>query len=312
MMARRAGSRHSLPTCLLAASLALANTALAQQTAPASAPGKEDTSAKATLAFLAVNQDGHPVKNLQAQELSLRIDDQPRRVLSLEPTNEGPRTIGIFFDTSGSRYFDKLIANEAEETSKFLGSIWNAYNDGFVVVFNNEAHTLAKATPDLQQIQATLQGVPREAPRGGTALYDSLCSVRFGQSSRDIERVFLVVSDFEDNLSRISKEKTIQIMQEEGVRIVVLLADPEDARFRYQSNPLHGRAMATEVARQTGGDVFVVTKQQDLAAAFQKLEDELQGSYRVTYEPLPATAKPAKQQLRTTRPNVRLLYANRN
>jgi VWFA-related protein len=257
-----------------------------------------------------VDQDGHPVKNLQTEELSLRVGNQPRQVLSLNATSEGSRTIGVFFDTSGSRHFDKLIAKEAQATSKFLDSIWNAYNDGFVVVFNDMAYTLAKPTLDLQQIQAALQAVPLEAPRGGTALYDALCSVRFGRPPGDIERVFLIVSDFDDNLSHISKEKTIRMMQEEGVRIVVLFPVSDDVR--YEINPLQGRQTAMQVAELTGGDVFVVTKQENLATAFQRLEDELQGSYRLTYEPVPPMAKPIKQELKTTRPNVHLLYAKEN
>jgi VWFA-related protein len=300
---------RALLTCLLAACLALAETNFAQQTAPAasaSTPGKGDASGKATLLFLAVDHDGHPVANLQAAELSLRIDDEPRKILSLTPTNDGPRTIGFFYDTSGSRRFDKIIAEEVQATAKFLNSNWRSGDRGFVVVFNDAPYALAGPTPDLQQIQAGLQAIPGEFARGGTALYDALSSIRFGPQTDDREKAFVVVSDFEDNLSHISKEKTIQAMQEEGVRIVVLLPVSD---VRYPNTALHGREMAMEVAERTGGDVFVVTTQKDLAAAFQRLGDELQGSYRLTYEPLPAVAKPTKLKLKTTRPNVHLLYA---
>jgi VWFA-related protein len=295
--------------CLLAACLALAEPNLVQQTtpaAPASTPGKEDANRNATLSFLAVDHDGHPVAHLQAAELSLRIDNEPGKILSLTPTNDGPRTIGIFFDVSGSRRFDEVIVKEVQATAKFLQSIWHAGDMGFVVVFDDSPYALAKPTLDLQQIQAALQTVPMEVSRGATALYDALCSIRFGPQTRDGERVFVVVSDFEDNSSHISKGKTIQTMQEEGVRIVVLLRAlggrprPETA--------LRDKASAKELAEKTGGDVFVVTNQMELDAAFHRLAGELQGSYRLTYEPLSSGGKPKKLELITTRRDADLFY----
>jgi hypothetical protein len=118
--------------------------------------------------------------------------------------------------------------------------------------------------------------------------------------------VFVVVSDFEDNSSHISKGKTIQTMQEEGVRIVVLLRAlggrprPETA--------LRDKASAKELAEKTGGDVFVVTNQMELDAAFHRLAGELQGSYRLTYEPLSSGGKPKKLELITTRRDADLFY----
>jgi VWFA-related protein len=309
-MARSANSMRALAACLLAAGLALAETNLAQRAAPASpasTSGNEAASGKATLLFLAVGHDGHPVTSLRAAELSLRIDDEPQKILSLAPANSEPRTIGIFFDTSGSRHSDKLIVNEAQATATFLQFIWHAGDDGFVVAFNRAPYALAEPTPDLQKIRSALQAVPSEIDSGGTALFDALCSVRFRPQTEDREKVFVMVSDFEDNESHISEEKTIRTMHDDGIRIFVLLR-PLDAN-RHPETALHDKARAKEVAGQTGGDVFVVTNQTDLDAAFQRLGNELQGSYRLIYEPVPSAGTPKKQELKTTRPDLDLLYA---
>jgi VWFA-related protein len=301
---------RALPICLLAACLALAEPILAQHTTPAapiSTPGKEDANRNPTLSFLAVDRDGYPVAHLQAAELSLRIDNEPRKILSLTPTNDGPRTIGIFFDVSGSSRFDNVIVKEVQGTAKFLQSIWHAGDIGFVVAFDDFPYALAKPTLDLQQIQAALQTVPSEVSHGGTALYDALCSIRIGAQTGDRETVFVVLSDFEDNSSHISKEKTIQTMQEENVRIVVLLR-ALGGHPRLET-ALRDKEKAKELAEKTGGDVFVMTNQIEQDAAFHRLAGELQGSYRLAYEPLLSGGKPRKLELITTRRDVDLLYA---
>src|SRR5256885_1514912 len=66
---------------------------------------------------------------------------------------------------------------------------------------------------------------------GSTALNDALCSIRFGPQSLDREKVFVVVSDFEDNSSRKSKEEMIQTMQTDAVRVFVLLRPWETERL---------------------------------------------------------------------------------
>jgi VWFA-related protein len=308
-MTQSAGAVRALSACFLAAYLGLAGTSLARQTvpsAPASTRAEEDTGRNATLSFLAVGHDGHPVVGLQAAQLSLRINHQPRRILSLTSTNDDPRTIGVFFDISASSRFDKAIAKEAQGTANFLGSIWHAGDTGFVVVFNAQPYPLEDAGPNLLRIQAALLGVPREFPGGGTALYDALCSIRLGPQTRGREKVFVVASDFEDNESHISQEKTIRTMQEEGVRIVVLQRVSDEVE--HPKTALRAAENAKEVAEKTGGDFFVVKNQTDLDAAFQRLAAEFQGSYRLTYEPLPSEGKSEKQELETTRRDVDLLY----
>jgi len=269
-------------------------------------PAKQDADRNARLSFLAVDHEGNPAAHLQAAELSLQIDNEPRKILSLTPTNDGPRTIGLFFDKSGSSRYDEIIISEVQSTAKFLQSVWHGGDMGFVYVFDDSPYALANPTLDLQQIQAALKAVPQEISHGATAIDDALCSIRFNPETGDRERVYLVVSDFDDNYGHISRGKTIQILQEEGVRVVILLralgGHPRGKTI------LRDEARAKELAEKTGGDVLAGTNQIELDAAFHRLAGELQGSYRVTYEPLSSGGKPKKIDLTTTRRDVDLLY----
>jgi len=296
---------------ILGTCLGLTGISLAQQnvsSAPAPTPAGENVFGKATLSFFAVDHRGAPVTMLQLVELSLRIDGEPQRILSVAPSNDIPQTIGIFFDTSGSRSTDKLVVKETEATMTFLRSIWHAGDGGFVIVFDKVPHSFTEPFSDLQQILPALEAIPNKGVRGDTAIYDALYSVRYGPETGHRERIFILVSDFEDNASHISKDKTIEAMREGDVRLFVLFRAYGDALHR--ETIVHDNSRAQEVAGKTGGDVFVVNNQETLEAAFQRLTGELQGSYLLTYEPSTLVEKRTNLDLKTTRQNVDLLYAH--
>jgi VWFA-related protein len=303
---------QALLCCLLITGIGQTLAFCAQQsapTAPVPVPATTDPSGAATLRFLAVDRAGNPIVSMHAEELSVRIGNVERKVVSLLRTNEEPRTMGLFFDVSGSRRFDKVIPLEVQATAKFLESVWRRGDGGFVVDFNDAPYTIVKPTTDLQQIQAGLQMILREDYRGSTALYDALCSVRFGPEAEQREKLFIVVSDFEDNTSHESAQVMIQKVRKVGARVFPLLRIRIEDETQYPHKVQRIEKTAGEVARKTGGDFFMVTSKKDLDEAFQRLASELQGAYRLTYEPLPTERKPGKLELQTTRGGVRLLFA---
>ena len=253
-----------------------------------------------------MDREGNPVTDLQAQDLSVLINKLPSKIVSLSPAASAPFGIGLFFDISGSRREDQLIAREVQATSKFLEAIWRPGDLGFAVAFGEIPVTLAEPTSDLQQIESALQKIPDATYRGSTAVYDALCSVHL--SPRQIalgENLFIVVSDFQDNSSHISADKMIQMLRGEKIQIFPLLRIEEDER-RVSSR--HLGEIARRVAEKTGGDVLTVSSEKDLESVFHRLHGELQGAYVLTYEPLPQEGKAEEQQVRTSRRNVRILF----
>jgi VWFA-related protein len=258
------------------------------------------------LRFLAVDSDGNAITDLQAGDLSLTIDKRPRKIVSLSSAAPEPRTIGIFFDVSGSRRSDTLIPRELEEIAKFLESIWRSDDVAFIVVFGGASNKLVKPSNDLLQIRSELQKVPDAPFFGPTPLYDALCSIRVAEPRIEIgERLFIVVGDFEDNSSRIDLKKALEMMQEEKARVfpVLLISEPKIAMRRSDKT-------ARLFAEKTGGDFFRVKEEQDLALAFRRLRSELQGAYRLTYESSPPEGAHKHLQVQTTRSNVQLFFAH--
>lgn len=295
---------------LLASCVANTESALTQQAAPAAtalSPAAVDQSPPTTLRFLAVDHDGNPITDLRAEELSVRVRKQPRKIVSLLSASADSRTIGVFFDISGSRRTDRLIPIEVQATAKFLASIWRQDDVGFVIAFGEIPVTLAIPTNDLQQIESALQKIPVATYRGSTALYDSLCAVGVtGSQTGRGEKLFIVVGDFEDNSSRKSEQKMMETIRREGVRIFPLLR--LEVNDRRVSDVRRLTKIAKDVAGESGGDVLTVSTERDLDNVFRRLRNELQGAYRLTYEPSPQDRKPKDQQVQTTRRNAVLLF----
>ena len=299
-----------LLSCFIAVSAALGEPSPTQVPTPQVAPSSStasDTPTPTTLRFLAVDRGGNPVTDLQTQDLSVTVRGQPLKIVSLSSAASAPLGIGVFFDISGSRRSDKLIPLEVQATSKFLESIWHRESVGFVIAFGQVPVTLANPTGDLQQIESALQKIPDATYRGSTAVYDALCSVHISprQMARG-ENVFIVVSDLEDNSSRISENKMIQMLRVEKIRVFPLLRVEEDERRANTAR--HFGGIAQKVAKKTGGAVLAVSNEKDLETVFHRLHNELQGSYVLTCEPPPKVGKAEKQQVRTSRPNVKILF----
>ncbi|MGB8472782.1 MAG: VWA domain-containing protein [Candidatus Acidiferrum sp.] len=266
-----------------------------------------DASAPGTLRFLAVNHDGSPITDLRPEEVSVRIDGQPRKIVSLSRANRAPLTIGLFFDFSGSRRSDRLIPNEVQSSASFLESIWQRDDVGFVIAFGEIPVTLAKPTNDLQVIESALRKIPGATYRGPTALYDALSSVRItGPKAGRGEKLFITVGDFEDNSSHKSADETIEALRDEGIRVFPLLRMENDV---YSSRSRHhAKELAKKFAENTGGDILVVSHQKDLDSAFHRITSELRSAYRLTYEPLPKQGELRKVQIMTSRPKVELFF----
>jgi VWFA-related protein len=282
-------------------------TVLCQQagpTAPAAIPTTPITGAAATLRFLAVSQDGDQIPTLRAEDLSLRVNNEARKIVSLVPANGEPRTFGLFFDVSGSRQSDTLLAAEVQSAGQFLNTIWRDGDLAFVITFSAGASALLKPTHELKPIQDALQMIPKIKNIGPTAIYDALCAVHLGPQSDNREKIFIVVSDFGDNSSRKSSDEMIKAMQKEGIRVFVLLrTDWEISAKVAQENT------SKKIADKTGGEVFPIIERESLDLAFHRLASELNGAYRLAYDAPPTAVAPKNQQLSTTRPNVRLLFA---
>ncbi len=174
-----------------------------------------------------------------------------------------------------------MVRDELELLWQFLKSTVTKSDKAVVVAFDDVPRRVSGITNDLPKLHAGPAEISKASPRGSTALYDSLDEV-----STDIakdsnpHKIVVVLSDFEDNTSRSSLEKTLTRLVETGVTVFTLFESNELGSRKAETN---GWRTAQLITKRSGGFAYSVKASTNLAAALNQLLVALSSSYRIQY-----------------------------
>jgi len=91
-------------------------------------------------------------------------------------------------------------------------------------------------------------------------------------------RAIILLSDGEDNQSRVSREEAVEMAQRAEVIIYTISTNISGIKLR-------GDKVLERLADATGGRAFFPFKIQDVANAFSEIQDELRSQYLLAYKP---------------------------
>jgi len=292
------------------------HSALAQSpvasTPPTALPNSTRAGAKPfSLDLIAIDKDGRPVTDLKVEEVHLTLNKVEQKTESLTSTAGDPLTIGLFFDVSGSRRLDTHVAEETRLAAEFLRAIWHDGDNAFIIAFNEGPFVVTQPTQKLAEIDEGLEQIPGGS-RGATALYDALCLVKSEKlNAVPGRKVYVVLSDFEDNASRNKAENVLAVARQAEVSIFPVILGGSFTGSPAKKTEKRARHLAQTFADETGGEVLTPESWRQLSAIFQRLAGEMQSTYRLTYVPSTSSqrnGKLGKIQIETTREHVRLIY----
>jgi VWFA-related protein len=275
-----AGSKHSSQPV---------SSGVAPETAPA---GKSSGSAddaitvirkrvdEVNVVFTVTDKRGHFVNDLTQNDFRVFDDSKPAdSIRSFSRQTNLPLRVGLLVDASSS--VRDRFKFEQEAAIEFLNQIVRARSDkAFVIGFDT--------TPDVTQdftdnTEALSHGVRMLRPGGGTAMYDAVyyaCRDKLMQdkSSVTTRRAIILLSDGEDNQSRVSREEAVEMAQRAEVVIYTISTNTSGLKLR-------GDKILEHFADETGGKAFFPFKIQDVADAFSQIQDELRSQYDISYKP---------------------------
>jgi VWFA-related protein len=135
-------------------------------------------------------------------------------------------------------------------------------------------------TGDLDKLT---RGIKVIRPGGGTALWDAVfyaCRDKLmkERESGPVRRAIILVSDGDDNQSRVLRQEAIEMAQRAGVIVYTISTN-------LSNNPDEGDRSLKMLAEATGGQAFFPFKLQDVANAFHDINEELRSQYSVFYKP---------------------------
>jgi len=233
--------------------------------------------------LFAVTDHGKSVTNLSPSDIQIRDDGRPpEAILGFHNITQLPLRIGLVIDMSNS-ITDRFVFEEAA-ASKFLETVVTDRNDlAFVIGFNCSVLLARDFTSDQT---LTARALTQLAPGGGTALWDAVAfaadKLASRPEARPVARVLVVISDGEDNSSRVSLQQAIWAAQR-GEVAVYTVSTKEGANS--ESNLLVGTPALKTLSGQTGGTTFTSGSVGDLGRRLADLQQVLRGRYLVYYTP---------------------------
>ncbi len=231
--------------------------------------------------FTVTDKRGHFVKDLTQNDFQVLDDSKPAEsIRSFSRQTNLPLRVGLLIDASNS--VRDRFKFEQEAAIEFLNQIIRPrFDQAFVIGFD----TTPEVTQDFTDSTELLShGVRMLRPGGGTAMYDAIyfaCRdklLKEDKSQVATRRAIILLSDGEDNQSRVSREEAVDMAQRAEVIIYTISTNTSGLKLR-------GDKILEHFAEETGGKAFFPFKIQDVADAFSQIQDELRSQYAIAYKP---------------------------
>jgi VWFA-related protein len=257
--------------------------------APNSAPAVDDTlpvetfhsrSDEVNVIFTVTDKHNKFIKDLKQTQFKILDNNRPpRQIMNFSAETDLPLRVGLLIDASNS-IRDRFLF-EQDAAIAFLHQIIRPKTDkAFVLAFDEVWDLTQDFTNDLDKLT---KGVKVIRPGGGTALWDAVfyaCRDKLmkERETGPVRRAIILVSDGDDNQSRVLRQEAIEMAQRAGVIVYTISTN-------LSNNPDEGDRSLKMLAETTGGQAFFPFKLQDVANAFHDINEELRSQYSVFYKP---------------------------
>lgn len=223
-----------------------------------------------------VDQNGNLVASLARSDFYVWEDNVPQTIASFEH-RDVPVSIGILVDNSGSMR-DKRDAVDAAALDLVRQS--NPDDTAFVVNFNEKAYLDQGFTSNISYLE---RGLSHYDARGTTAIYDAVAASadelsRYGKWPK---QVLLVITDGEDNASRLTLEQAVRRVQQLNGPVVYtigLLYDSPDKQEAQRAK----KALQT-LSDDTGGIAYFPQSLRDVNWIASEVAQVIRNQYTLGY-----------------------------
>jgi len=231
--------------------------------------------------FTVTDKKGRFITDLGKDDFAVFENRRPQTIQEFTAESDLPLRIAILIDTSNS--IRDRFKFEQQAAVNFINSVIRRGQDrAMLVSFDSSAELVADLIDDPDKLA---EGIRSLRPGGGTALYDALyyaCrdKLQLDKPRYRFRRAVIIVSDGEDNQSRVSRDQALEMAQKADAVI-----------YSISTNITHiesdGDKILKYLSLETGGQSFFPFKAEDLAQSFENIANELRHQYAIFYRPDP-------------------------
>jgi VWFA-related protein len=271
--------------CALVVALAAQNQKVAPA-APQAASAVDDETRitldvnRVNMLFTVSDKKGRFVTDLKKEDFEIAEEKKPQSIVEFVAESDLPLRLAVLVDTSNS--IRERFRFQQEAAVEFITSVMRPQDKAVVVSFDTGPELVADLTNDTAALAKAVRGL---RPGGGTAFYDAIyfaCRDKLQQDQprHKFRRALIVLSDGDDNQSRMSRDQALEMAQKADVVLYGISTNNSGAEA-------DGDKVLKYLTRETGGLVFFPFKVQDLAQSFENIANELRHQYSVLYRPEP-------------------------
>ena len=270
---------------LLAAFSLAGQTPPPAQTPPTASPQREEPLRVnvdlVDVLFTVSDKKGKLITNLKQSDFKVYEDDRLHSINRFTAETNLPLTIALLIDTSGS-IRDKLRFEQEAAIDFFYSTLNRGRDRGLLITFDSGVDLIQDFTDDPEVLA---EGVRKIRAGGGTSLYDAMfLAVEQKLANQPGRKVMIVISDGDDNSSRLSLTETLDLAQKNDVAIYTVSTNA--AAYFGRAEQERGDKTLRRFADETGGKAFSPFKLSELAVSFQDIHEELRSQYRLAYIPV--------------------------
>jgi VWFA-related protein len=250
------------------------------------------------------DKQGRLVTTLTKDDFQLEEDGVPQKITYFSQQTDLPLTIGLLVDTSVSQ--ERLLDVERSASFQFFQqTLRNRKDLAFLISFDVDVELLQDLTDSINLLhqgleQLAIQGaaggvlpspVPTSGRTPGTVMYDAIYLASDEMLKPQVGRKAIVlITDGNDYGSRLDLDQALEASHRGDV--VIYGVRYFDREFYFRAGAMGGGGYGTlkKLGRDTGGNVFEVSKKQPLHDIFEEIQAELRSQYSIGYTPTSGTS----------------------
>jgi Ca-activated chloride channel family protein len=218
----------------------------------------------------ALDGEGRLIEGLDKSDFRVLEDGVEQEIVRFDRVENLPFHAAILLDNSAS--MGGALDQARQAALRFFQQALTPRDRAAVITFNRFPNLAVKFTNDPTLLGGGLQGLTAE---GQTALYDSLMFTLYYFSGIRGQRAVLLLSDGKDEVSRFDFEDTLEYARRAGVTIYSIGLAMDDGM---------AKGKLIQLANETGGRSYFITDEEDIAAVYSLVQQDLRSQYLLAYQ----------------------------
>jgi VWFA-related protein len=236
---------------------------------------------RVNMLFTVTDKKGRFITDLTKDDFQVIENKKAQMIQEFTAESDLPLRLAVLIDTSNS--IRERFRFEQEAMIQFINSVVRPRQDKMMIVsFDTSAELRADLIDDTTQLAKIIRDL---RPGGGTALYDAIFyasrdKLQQDQPRHKFRRAIIIVSDGDDNQSRVTRDQALEMAQKADAVIYCISTNIT----RVETD---GDKVLKYLAQETGGQSFFPFKVEDLDQSFENIANELRHQYNIFYRPDP-------------------------